>query len=82
VREVLKEAGDAVVLAPEDAREAVRAEVERLRDSYAAPPPGSSVGAPKKPSRSAPRRKRASTVTKRQPSGDGVLGVGAGRIAR
>ena len=30
VREVLKEAGDAVVLEPEDAREAVRAAVERL----------------------------------------------------
>jgi proteasome accessory factor C len=82
VREILKEAGDAVVLAPEDAREAVRAEVERLHDSYAAPLPGGSVGPTKKPSRSAPRRKRASTVTKRAPSGDGVLGVGAGRIAR
>ncbi len=31
VREVLKEAGDAVVLAPSDAREEVRAAVERLR---------------------------------------------------
>jgi len=32
VREVLKEAGDAAVLEPADAREAVRAAVERLRD--------------------------------------------------
>jgi predicted DNA-binding transcriptional regulator YafY len=31
VREVLKEAGDAVVLEPEDAREAIRAGAERLR---------------------------------------------------
>ncbi|MFZ1154837.1 MAG: WYL domain-containing protein, partial [Solirubrobacteraceae bacterium] len=31
VREVLKEAGDAVVLEPEDAREAVLAAVQRLR---------------------------------------------------
>ena len=31
VREVLKEAGDAVVLEPEDARDAVLAAVQRLR---------------------------------------------------
>ncbi len=37
VREVLKEAGDAAVLEPEDAREAVRAAVARLRDVSAAP---------------------------------------------
>jgi proteasome accessory factor BC len=37
VREVIKEAGDAAVLAPEDAREAVRAAVARLREAYAAP---------------------------------------------
>jgi proteasome accessory factor BC len=36
VREVLKEAGDAAVLAPEDAREAVQAAVARLREAHAA----------------------------------------------
>ncbi len=38
VREILKEAGDATVLAPEDAREAVREAVARLREAYAATP--------------------------------------------
>ncbi len=37
VREILKEAGDAAVLEPKDAREAVRAAVARLRDGRAAP---------------------------------------------
>ena len=37
VREILKEAGDAAVLEPEDAREAVRAAVARLRETDAAP---------------------------------------------
>ena len=37
VREILKEAGDAAVLEPEDAREAVRVAVARLRESNAAP---------------------------------------------
>ena len=37
VREILKEAGDAAVLEPEDAREAVRGAVARLRDGNAAP---------------------------------------------
>jgi proteasome accessory factor BC len=37
VREILKEAGDAAVLEPEDAREAVRAAVGRLREVSAAP---------------------------------------------
>jgi proteasome accessory factor C len=37
VREILKEAGDAAVLAPADAREAVRATVARLREAHAAP---------------------------------------------
>jgi predicted DNA-binding transcriptional regulator YafY len=37
VREILKEAGDAAVLEPEDAREAVRAAVARLRETAAAP---------------------------------------------
>jgi proteasome accessory factor C len=37
VREILKEAGDAVVLEPPDAREAVRAAVARLGESYAVP---------------------------------------------
>jgi predicted DNA-binding transcriptional regulator YafY len=37
VREILKEAGDAAVLEPEDAREAVRAAVTRLREASAAP---------------------------------------------
>jgi proteasome accessory factor BC len=35
VREVLREAGDAAVLEPADARESVRAAVERLREAYA-----------------------------------------------
>jgi proteasome accessory factor BC len=39
VREVLKEAGDAAVLEPEDAREAVRLAVARLREANAAPAP-------------------------------------------
>jgi predicted DNA-binding transcriptional regulator YafY len=39
VREILKEAGDAAVLEPEDAREAVRVAVARLRDANAAPTP-------------------------------------------
>jgi predicted DNA-binding transcriptional regulator YafY len=39
VREILKEAGDAAVLEPEDAREAVRAAVGRLREMNAAPTP-------------------------------------------
>jgi predicted DNA-binding transcriptional regulator YafY len=37
VREILKEAGDAAVLEPEDARDAVRAAVARLRDGSAVP---------------------------------------------
>ena len=37
VREILKEAGDAAVLEPEDARDAVRAAVARLREANAAP---------------------------------------------
>jgi proteasome accessory factor C len=37
VREIFKEAGDAAVLEPEDAREAVRAAVARLREANAAP---------------------------------------------
>src|SRR5205807_5377496 len=37
VREILKEAGDAAVLAPEDAREAARAAVARLREAHATP---------------------------------------------
>jgi predicted DNA-binding transcriptional regulator YafY len=37
VREILKEAGDAAVLEPEDAREAVRAAVARLREAQATP---------------------------------------------
>jgi proteasome accessory factor BC len=37
VREILKEAGDAAVLEPQDARKAVRAAIARLRDSYAMP---------------------------------------------
>ncbi|HEV3047928.1 MAG TPA: WYL domain-containing protein [Solirubrobacteraceae bacterium] len=39
VREVLKEAGDAAVLEPQDAREAVHAAVVRLREASAAPTP-------------------------------------------
>jgi predicted DNA-binding transcriptional regulator YafY len=39
VREILKEAGDAAVLEPEDAREAVRMAVERLREIKAVPAP-------------------------------------------
>jgi len=37
VREILKEAGDAAVLEPQDAREAVRDAVARLREANAAP---------------------------------------------
>jgi proteasome accessory factor C len=37
VREILKEAGDAAVLEPHDARDAVSAAVARLRESYAVP---------------------------------------------
>ena len=37
VREILKEAGDAAVLEPQDAREAVRAAVARLREAHAVP---------------------------------------------
>ena len=37
VREILKEAGDAAVLEPEDAREAVSCAVARLREGNAAP---------------------------------------------
>jgi len=37
VREILKEAGDAAVLEPQDAREAVRAAVARVREGGAAP---------------------------------------------
>jgi predicted DNA-binding transcriptional regulator YafY len=39
VREILKEAGDAAVLEPEDAREAVSAAVVRLREASAVPAP-------------------------------------------
>jgi proteasome accessory factor C len=70
VREILKEAGDAAVLAPEDAREAVSGAVARLRESYAEPPEGSSGARRTKPGRSAPRRKRAAKVAVRQPGGD------------
>ncbi|HXW59413.1 MAG TPA: WYL domain-containing protein [Solirubrobacteraceae bacterium] len=38
VREILKEAGDAAVLAPPDAREAVREAVAKLQEAYAAAP--------------------------------------------
>jgi proteasome accessory factor C len=37
VREILREAGDAAILEPLDAREAVAANVARLRDAHAAP---------------------------------------------
>jgi predicted DNA-binding transcriptional regulator YafY len=37
VREILREAGDAAVLEPKDAREAVRAAVTRLREAHATP---------------------------------------------
>jgi len=37
VREILKEAGDAAVLEPQDAREAVRAAVVKLREAHAVP---------------------------------------------
>jgi proteasome accessory factor C len=39
VREILQEAGDAAVLEPEDAREAVRAALARLREVQGAPTP-------------------------------------------
>jgi len=37
VREILREAGDAAVLEPEDAREAVREAATRLREASATP---------------------------------------------
>ena len=37
VREILKEAGDAAVLEPQDAREAVRVAVAKLREAHAVP---------------------------------------------
>jgi proteasome accessory factor BC len=37
VREILREAGDAAVLEPQDAREAVRAAVARLREAHSVP---------------------------------------------
>jgi predicted DNA-binding transcriptional regulator YafY len=37
VREILREGGDAAVLEPEDARDAVRAAVARLRERQAEP---------------------------------------------
>jgi proteasome accessory factor C len=37
VREILKEAGDAAVLEPKDARKAVRAAVAKLREAHAVP---------------------------------------------
>jgi proteasome accessory factor C len=69
VREILKEAGDAAVLEPEDARRAVRAAAARLSKSYAAPPAGSAGARPGKPGRSATRRKRPAKVARRQSSG-------------
>ena len=39
IREVLKEAGDAVVLEPVDARAEVREAAEAIRDAPASPPP-------------------------------------------
>jgi proteasome accessory factor C len=68
VREILKEAGDAAVLAPEDARKAVRSAVARLRESHAAPP-GSPLGPAAKPTRSR-RKQRAATATKRKSGSD------------
>jgi proteasome accessory factor C len=74
VREILKEAGDAAVLAPEDARAAVRGAVTRLGDTYATPPLGGPAGSTAKASR--PRRKkRAATAARRQSRG------GAGKIS-
>jgi len=70
VREILKEAGDAAVLEPEDARQAVRAAAARLSESYAAPPAGSAGARAGKPGRSATRRKRPAKVARRQSSGD------------
>src|SRR5205823_3879504 len=70
VREILKEAGDAAVLAPEDARDAVRATVARVQEAYGPPLARGSGGPPGKPSRSAPRRKRAAKVARRQASSD------------
>ena len=70
MREILKEAGDAAVLAPEDARDAVRATVARVQEAYRPPRARGSGGPPGKPSRSAPRRKRAAKVARRQASSD------------
>ena len=70
VREILKEAGDAAVLAPEDARDAVRATVARVQEAYRPPRARGSGGPPGKPSRSARRRKRAAKVARREASSD------------
>ena len=95
VREILKEAGDAAVLEPEDAREAVLVAVVRLLrggcgawlqpDQTASnaplrrdPCPTAPVGPSTNPSRSAPRRRRPSTVAGRATEQRGqrdVLGV-------
>jgi hypothetical protein len=70
VREILKEAGDAAVLEPEDARQAVRAAAAGLSESYAAPPAGSAGARAGKQGRSATRRKRPAKVARRKSSGD------------
>jgi proteasome accessory factor BC len=70
VREILKEAGDAAVLAPEDAREAVRATVARVGEAYGASLARGSGGSTGKASRAAPRRKRTSKVARRQANTD------------
>jgi proteasome accessory factor C len=48
VREILREAGDAAVLEPQDAREAVRAALARLREAQDPPAPKRSRARPKK----------------------------------
>ena len=82
VREILKEAGDAAVLAPEDARAAVRDTVARLREAYGVPPERGSGGSGDKPRRTASRRKRAAKVTRRQASGDAGAAARAGSRPR
>jgi len=58
VREILKEAGDAAVLEPQDAREAVRATVARLREGDAS----TGKRAAERPKRAAGRPKRLVTA--------------------
>src|SRR5262249_23226045 len=70
VREVLKEAGDAAVLEPQDAREAVRAAVRRIGEAYLAP------------ARGGPRTRARAAGPRAQPPGASEGATPAPRRAR